>query len=104
MSSFAIRSYLFLTINIAMQLFLLSMIGEEAHVMSAFAGQPHLCDFAKKIESCPGAPNCNGPGGTVFSFPRLYDFHSWATRTFVQDSLIVLFPDRKQDVVAAADP
>lgn len=113
MTSFAIRSYLFLLINIAMQLFLLSMIGEEAHVMSAFAGQPHLCDFAKRIENCPGAggsskgssaPNCQGPGGTPFSFPRLYDFHSWATRTFVRDSMKEIFPDRKEDIQSLADP
>jgi len=106
MTSFAIRSYLFLLINIFMQLFLLSMIGEEAHVMSAFAGRMHLCNFGSAIERCPDAdaPNCKGPGGTTFSFPRLYDFSTWATRTFIRDSLIDIFPDRQEDIYNLADP
>lgn len=104
MTSFAVRAYLFLAINIVMQLFLLSMIGEEAHVMTAFAGQMHLCDFGNAIERCPDAPNCRGPGGTIFSFPRLYDFHSWATRTFVRDSLKAVFPDRQEEIHSIADP
>lgn len=87
-----------------MQLFLLSMVGETAHVISAFGGQMHLCDFAKEIESCPGAPNCRGPGGTPITFPRLYDYASWETRTFVRDSLVAIFPDKQEDIRNFADP
>lgn len=104
LTSLALRSYLFLTINIAMQLYLLSMIGEEAHVMSGFAGQPHLCDFGRRIKNCPDATDCTGPGGTKYTFPRLYDFPTWATRTFVRDSLKAIFPDREEDIQKLADP
>jgi hypothetical protein len=104
MAIFAIRSYVFLAINIFMQLFLLSMVGEEAHVMRAFAGRMHLCDFGKDIENCPGGPNCIGPGGSAFTMRKLYDYGSWADRMHVQSSLLELFPERSDEIRNVLDP
>ena len=28
-------------------------------------------------QDCPDGPNCVGPRGTIFSYPRLYDFVPW---------------------------
>merc|ERR1711871_911111 len=53
---------------------LIAMINEEAHVMTAFAGQMHLCDFGGNLPECPLTKNCRGPGGTTMSYPRLYTF------------------------------
>jgi len=72
--------------------------------MSSFAGRMHLCNFGSSIEECPDGPNCKGPGGTTFSFKRLYDYPSWATRTFVRDSLKSIFPERQEDIQNLADP
>lgn len=98
------RSYIFLLVNIFLQVFLLIVIGEQAHVMNTFAGQMHLCDFGANIVTCPNGPNCRGPGGTTYTLGRLYDYDTWSTRVFFRDALVNLFPDKAEDITAAADP
>eukprot|EP00931_Biecheleriopsis_adriatica_P116251 TRINITY_DN9191_c0_g2_i1.p1 TRINITY_DN9191_c0_g2~~TRINITY_DN9191_c0_g2_i1.p1 ORF type:complete len:518 (-),score=88.41 TRINITY_DN9191_c0_g2_i1:45-1562(-) len=98
------RTYLFLALNIAIQLYLLTVIGEENHVMANFAGQMHLCDFGAKMEDCPDGPNCKGPRGTTYTPARLYDFDPWSTRVFAHESLKSLFPDREEEIDRIADP
>ncbi|CAE7593434.1 rnf111 [Symbiodinium natans] len=99
-----IRTYFFCLLNFTLQAFLLSMIGEEQHFWYPFGGKMHLCDFGASIQDCPGAPNCVGPGGTVLSYPRLYDYDIWSTRTFVKQSLQVLFPASMGNLDSAVDP
>lgn len=100
----AIRSYMFLALNIFMQVFLLAVINEEMHISNAFAGHVHLCDFGAAIDKCPDGPNCRGPDGTTYTFKRSYGFDSWTTRMFVRDALSQLFPDRREEVDRYADP
>eukprot|EP00928_Gymnodinium_smaydae_P085966 TRINITY_DN6971_c0_g2_i3.p1 TRINITY_DN6971_c0_g2~~TRINITY_DN6971_c0_g2_i3.p1 ORF type:complete len:454 (+),score=54.56 TRINITY_DN6971_c0_g2_i3:64-1425(+) len=104
MIALTVRTYLFLAINIAMQIFLLTMIGEENHIMANFAGQPHLCNFAANMLECPDGPNCEGPGGTSFTPARLYDYDIWNTRVFVREALKGLFPDKVHEIERVADP
>lgn len=104
MTGFAIRAYMFLVINIMLQVFLVSMIGEEVHLNNMFSGKMHMCSFGQDMEDCPGAPNCIGPGGTPFSFDRLYDFGTWSTRTFVRDSLLKIFPEKSDVIRSVVDP
>jgi hypothetical protein len=99
-----IRSYLFLALNVFLQFFLLSMIGEEANVMGPFSGRMHLCDFGAAIEQCPHGPNCIGPSGSQMSYPRLYNFGTWNTRNFVRDSLKSIFPDKAEQIDQDIDP
>jgi len=98
------RTYMFLGLNIAIQLYILTVIGQENHVMANFAGQMHLCDFGAKMEDCPDGPNCQGPRGTIYKPARLYDFGPWSTRAFVHDSLKSLFPERAEEIDRVADP
>jgi hypothetical protein len=104
LTAMAIRAYLFLFLNIALQAFLLSMIGMEQLVMYPFAGQMHLCNFGSDVPTCPAGVDCQGPGGTSFSYPRLYSFDIWSTRMFAKASLQALFPQRKSDIDALVDP
>jgi len=104
MLALTIRSYVFLLLNLIIQLFLLFFIGEEVHVMNGFAGQMHLCDFGKNMEQCPGGQDCVGPGGTIYAPSRLYGFDIWLTRTFVRDSLKAAFPHRSQEFDQLVDP
>jgi len=104
LTSLAIRSYFFLIINVVVQGFFLAMIGKEQLVMYPFAGQMHLCDFGADIDRCPGGPNCQGPGGTTYSRPRLYSFKYWSTRVFIRDSLKALFPHKADEIDIAGDP
>lgn len=101
---FAIRSYFFLLLNIGLQVFLLVVIAEDQHIMNAFSGKMHLCDFGAQLENCPNGKNCRGPGGTVYSAPRLYSFEIWATRVFIRDSLLSLFPERADQINESVDP
>lgn len=82
-----IRTYFFCLLNFLLQAYLLSMIGTEFNLWFLFAGRMHLCDFGRSIQDCPDGPNCVGPRGTIFSYPRLYDFDVWGTRIFAQDSM-----------------
>mmetsp|Transcript_35898 Transcript_35898/g.102092 ORF Transcript_35898/g.102092 Transcript_35898/m.102092 type:complete len:446 (+) Transcript_35898:83-1420(+) len=99
----SILSYFFLLLNISLQVYLLTVVAEAEILGSAFAGKMHLCDMGAKLEACPGRTNCQGPGGTSFSPPRLYSFSVWQTRNFVRDSLIAIFPDRKEDIEKLVD-
>ncbi|CAE7203613.1 rnf111 [Symbiodinium pilosum] len=99
-----IRVYFFCLVNFALQAFLLSMIGEEQHFWYPFAGQMHLCDFGASIQDCPHGANCVGPGGTSLSYPRLYDYDIWSTRTFLKQSLHALFPKLTLSIDGSVDP
>jgi len=99
-----IRTYLFLILNIVLQGFLLSMIGEYQLTWYAFGGQMHLCDFGASMKDCPDGPNCKGPLGTTYSAPRLYDYDIWATRIYVRDSLKAMFPEKEKEVIEKVDP
>ncbi|OLP86737.1 E3 ubiquitin-protein ligase arkadia [Symbiodinium microadriaticum] len=81
------RTFFYTFLNFALQAFLLSMIAEEQHFWYPFAGQMHLCNYGASMQDCPGAPNCVGPGGTALSYPRLYDYDIWSTRTFLKQSM-----------------
>lgn len=98
------RTYLFLFLNIVIQIFLLTMIGEENHIMANFAGQMHLCSFGATMEDCPGGPDCIGPRGTTYTPARLYDYGIWSTRAFVHDSLKALFPHKAEEIDELVDP
>jgi hypothetical protein len=98
-----LRSYFYLFLNIVLQAFLLSMIGEEQLIMYPFAGRLHLCDFGANVASCPDAPNCIGPAGTSYTPARLYDYDIWSTRMFFRDTLKALFPDRAEEIHKTAD-
>merc|ERR1740121_1668327 len=104
LTGLAIRSFFFLALNIGLQAFLLAMIGEEQLFMYPFAGQMHLCDFGANIDQCPDGPNCKGPGGTTFSYPRLYSYDIWSTRIFLRDSLSTIFPHKADIINSIADP
>jgi len=103
-----LRSYLFLFINFCIQGFLLTYIGQAIVIINPNAGQMHLCDFGASLTSwtqtCPGGPNCIGPHGTEMTLPRLYGYDTWATRSFVQASLIALFPERREEIEQKVDP
>eukprot|EP00930_Biecheleria_cincta_P055340 TRINITY_DN41668_c0_g1_i1.p1 TRINITY_DN41668_c0_g1~~TRINITY_DN41668_c0_g1_i1.p1 ORF type:complete len:483 (-),score=81.38 TRINITY_DN41668_c0_g1_i1:165-1613(-) len=99
-----IRIYFFTLLNILLQGFLLSMIGEEQLTWYPFAGQMHLCDFGASIVDCPNAPNCKGPLGTEYSAPRLYDYNIWSTRIYVRDSLKAIFPHKAKEFDEKVDP
>lgn len=100
----AMRGLLFMMFNNMLQGFLLYMISKEERIINKFGNQMFLCDFAAHLENCPEGPNCIGPGGTSFTASRLYPFELWTTRTFVRDSLVALFPDRKDDIMKDVDP
>merc|ERR1719476_1321373 len=80
------------------------MIGTEQLMMYPFAGQMHLCDFGADIPRCPDAQNCEGPGGTKLSYPRLYSYDIWSTRSFLRDTLVSLFPEKSNLIKSVADP
>jgi len=100
----AMRSLLFVAVNIAVQGWILFMFSKEQMVMDKFAGKMALCDFGGSIEECPDATGCIGPGGTVYAPPRLYPFAQWTSRNFVKDSLKALFPERADDIERTIDP
>lgn len=98
------RTYMFLALNIFLQLFLLTMIGESANVVSPFGGKMHLCDFGRDLQNCPDGPNCRGPSGTTMEYSRLFDYNSYNTRNFVRTSMLALFPERKKEIMEKVDP
>mmetsp|Transcript_1456 Transcript_1456/g.4952 ORF Transcript_1456/g.4952 Transcript_1456/m.4952 type:complete len:473 (-) Transcript_1456:189-1607(-) len=99
-----IRVYTFLIVNFLLQMFLVCVINEEALVMNSYSGQMHLCDFGAAIEHCPGSPKCRGPGGTEITGPRLYSYGVWNTRSFVRDSLKLIFPEKAEEIDQKVDP
>lgn len=100
----AVRSIIFLFVNVVLQGFLLYMLSKEERIMDQFGGQMYLCDFAAHLTSCPDGPNCVGPGGTAYSPGRLFDWDLWTTRIFVRDSLEKVFPDRAAEIHQQIDP
>jgi len=104
MTALVIRSYFFLFMNVIIQAFLLMMILEHKQVMQPMGGQMHLCDFGRDLERCPHGSNCVGPGGTVFTPPRLYAYSVWNSRLFVRDSLLQVYPERSEEIRESVDP
>jgi len=103
MTALAIRSVIFLVINIVLQAYLLKMIAKEEIVMDMFGGQMWLCDFGADLANCPG-PGCRGPGGTDVSAARLYSWDAIVNRNFVKDSMKAVFPDKIQEINDFVDP
>eukprot|EP00929_Paragymnodinium_shiwhaense_P101021 TRINITY_DN6376_c0_g2_i1.p1 TRINITY_DN6376_c0_g2~~TRINITY_DN6376_c0_g2_i1.p1 ORF type:complete len:630 (+),score=153.46 TRINITY_DN6376_c0_g2_i1:137-2026(+) len=103
----SLRAYFLLLFNVLLQGFLLSMIGIEQLMIYPFSGQMHLCDFGASIPHCnddPTQPDCRGPAGTAFSYPRLYGYDMWKMRRFVRDGLTTLFPGLEEEIKDHADP
>ncbi|CAE7570700.1 rnf111 [Symbiodinium natans] len=104
-TTLAFRSYFFTLLSFLVQGFLLSMIGEEQHVIYPFAGQMHLCDFGASMSQQTAEPsNCIGPGGTTYSPSRLYSYNTWSTRNFVRESLKTILPEKAQMIDENVDP
>ena len=72
--------------------------------MYPFGGQMHLCDFGASLRHCPEMSNCIGPGGTVYSPARLYNYNVWSTRMFVRDSLKAILPEQAEMIDENVDP
>jgi len=94
MALWTIQIYFFLFFSLFLQVELLRFIEMEEMVMDVYGGQPYLCDFGAPFDNCPDDPGCLGPAGTQITPPRLYNYHTWATRTFMKDSMKILFPDK----------
>jgi len=95
----SVRIYLLCLANFLLQAYLISMIGEEQNFWYPFAGQMHLCDFGSAIQDCPDGKNCLGPGGTNYTYPRLYGYDLWSTRSFVKQSFQAVFPHTGLDQI-----
>eukprot|EP00746_Dinoflagellata_sp_MGD_P033570 gnl/MRDRNA2_/MRDRNA2_18011_c0_seq1.p1 gnl/MRDRNA2_/MRDRNA2_18011_c0~~gnl/MRDRNA2_/MRDRNA2_18011_c0_seq1.p1 ORF type:complete len:507 (+),score=62.11 gnl/MRDRNA2_/MRDRNA2_18011_c0_seq1:50-1570(+) len=101
----AIRSYVNLLVNLAIQTVILYEIDCELNVMNYYGGQMHLCEFGRNFDACPDAQDCIGPNGSQYSPARLYaNYQTWSTRMFVQSSLISIFPDRREEIQSNVDP
>lgn len=99
-----VSAYVFLISNIMLQGFLLYMLAKEERINARYSGQMHLCNFGAGIQQCPDGADCIGPGGTVYTPERLYNWEMWNTRQFVHDSFKALFPDRAGEIDAKIDP
>lgn len=105
MLALAFRAYLFVLLNYFAQTLFVYYIYDSQTNMNPFGGQMHLCDFAAHISNCPDAPGCDGPGGEQIADPgALYPFDIWITRKLFRDSMLILFPDRKSDILNNVDP
>lgn len=103
-TALAFRSYLFLLCNVLLQGFFLFMISKEERINDKFGGQMHLCNMGTGMGSCPGSSDCQGPSGTLYTPERLYNYHTWVTRSFVRDSLAAIFPERLAELNEKVDP
>lgn len=103
MTTLALRSWLFLVINFVLQASILFMINQEQYVWNRFGGQMHLCDFGAGTR-CPEGTGCVGPGGTVISPARTYSWAQWNVRVFVRDSLMLVFPEKSDEIESQVDP
>lgn len=105
-TALAIRSYLGMVLNVIIQGYLLYMLSKEERLLDKYAGQMHLCDFGAHLEDCSNedTPNCIGPGGTRYTYERLYNWNQWATRVYVKQALLDLFPEMRDDIVDKVDP
>jgi hypothetical protein len=99
-----LRSLVFVFANIAVQGWILVMFSKEQLVMNKLSGRMSLCDFGAHMDQCPEGPGCLGPGGTRFEPLRLYPFTQWSTRTFVRDTLKIVFPERADEIQNRVDP
>jgi len=102
----ALRSYVFVILAVVIQSLILTMLEKHETVIDPFAGQMFLCDlgaFCGSVEDT-GEPSCKGPAGTTITPPRLYSFDIWSTRTFVRDSLKMIFPDKADEIDKNVDP
>eukprot|EP00930_Biecheleria_cincta_P102868 TRINITY_DN94702_c0_g1_i1.p1 TRINITY_DN94702_c0_g1~~TRINITY_DN94702_c0_g1_i1.p1 ORF type:complete len:446 (-),score=50.35 TRINITY_DN94702_c0_g1_i1:37-1374(-) len=97
----AVRAYMFMMLNCYLQFMLVYSLAKEEIVMAGFSGRIRLCDFGIRDQ---GAGSVTGPGGTIITAPRLYDFDIWYTRTYVRDSLLALFPDKREEIHKHVDP
>lgn len=102
----AIRTSALFVLTLFLQGLLLYMVNKEQIVMNRYSGQMFLCDFgAFRTDCSDDGSDCLGPYGTrVTSAGRMYSFGDLVTRTFVRDSLLALFPDRKHDISEKIDP
>eukprot|EP00930_Biecheleria_cincta_P071705 TRINITY_DN59171_c0_g1_i1.p1 TRINITY_DN59171_c0_g1~~TRINITY_DN59171_c0_g1_i1.p1 ORF type:complete len:453 (-),score=65.05 TRINITY_DN59171_c0_g1_i1:48-1406(-) len=103
-TALAFRSYIFLLCNVLLQGFFLYMISKEERINDRFGGQMHLCNLGSGMGSCPEGRNCQGPSGTSYTPERLYNFHTWVTRTYMRDALAAMFPERIAELNAKVDP
>jgi hypothetical protein len=63
----------------------------------------HLCNFGKNFDVCESTggrvSDCIGPGGSNFSAPMIFaNYDTWATRIFVKESLLKVFPNKTADI------
>jgi len=99
----AIRSWIFLLLNVLLQSYLLGMLAKEENVMDLFAGQMYLCDFGAWAHDVAG-PGGTGPGGTEVTAPRMYSWGAWVNRNFVKSSFQALFPEKADEIDHLIDP
>ena len=74
------------------------MMCKDLRINVKFGGKMNLCDFGAQLHMCPGGNNCMGPGGTVYSPERLYNWNVWYGRKFLRDSFLAMFPDRAEEL------
>jgi len=91
------RSFLLLAINYLFQVSALVFLTEESQVMDILGGKMHLCDYGRQLEDCTrNTEGCVGPGGTIYTPPRLYSFDTWNVRKWARDSLAAFFEDEEE--------
>lgn len=100
----ALRSYLFLLVNILCQGACLYLIDKSEEVIDKFSGQMYICDFGASVRSCPSGTGCTGPGGTMYAPAQMYGFNHWLTRNFLRDSLISVFPNQTSSIMEKVQP
>jgi hypothetical protein len=98
------RGYFFLGVNCFLQWMLVYSLMKEEQVMDKFSGQMWMCNFAANKDGCPEAAGCIGPGGTRITPSRLYSYTQWATRNFMKNALMSVFPEQATDIAAKVDP
>lgn len=100
----ALRSLLFVVVNILIQGCILSLFSKEQVVFDRFAGRMALCDFGADMVDCPDHPGCTGPGGESYSPLKRYSFAQWMNRNFVKESLLSVFPEKADEIHDKIDP
>jgi hypothetical protein len=98
------RTYFNLCCCVAVQMLLLTYIGQSTQVYAPLGGQMHLCDFGANLDACPDAPHCVGPGGTKYASTRLYGYTQWVVQKFVRDAFLHMHPDRRDEIEQKIDP
>eukprot|EP00929_Paragymnodinium_shiwhaense_P034926 TRINITY_DN18954_c0_g1_i1.p1 TRINITY_DN18954_c0_g1~~TRINITY_DN18954_c0_g1_i1.p1 ORF type:complete len:469 (+),score=95.75 TRINITY_DN18954_c0_g1_i1:270-1676(+) len=105
MVRFVVRNMFFLFLNIVVQTMLLYYVSKEGQVVNKFGGQMYLCDFGAALERdmCPDGQGCTGPLGTHISPPRLYSWAAIVDRAFTRDSMLAIFPEKKDEIDKLVD-